>query len=172
MRGVKKEWKDEYVDIANKAAKEGSTINAIAAKLGVKKSKLYQWMLEHRKLATAIHEGRDHFDTFVVESKLLKLVKGSTSKSKHVTEKTDAIGNVIETTTKIVTEKILPDFRAVKWWLANRHQERWRDKYEVEFRGGETLEEKLRAARKRFDQEHGVDNDEEPNKDTQHEEWE
>ncbi len=149
MRGVKAKWKKSHIETARKAARDGETIPMIAAKLRVKPTKFYAWMLEHEELRAVVQEGRDYFDSVVAENKLLKLIKGSTSTEKTVTEELDEDGNVVgrKVTTKRV--KNLPLFNAIKWYQQNRHQDRWKEKYEVEVRGGDTLEEKLRAAKER-----------------------
>ena len=146
MVGRKAVYKSGHLKIAGDAARDGCTINMIATKLKIKKSTLYNWMQANQDLRDAINEGRDYFDSRVAEGSLLKRVKGFTSKE----TKTVTVEGSDKTRITVTKKKIAPDTPAIIFWLKNRQGDRWRDKHDIEVRGGEGLEDRLRKAQARF----------------------
>jgi DNA-binding transcriptional MerR regulator len=144
MRGVVKVWKDSYIDTAKKLAMEGQPTGVIAKALGVSRAKLYSWMKEYPALETVINEGRDYFDSKVVEKSLFKRVKGFSVKEVHITKNKDGT-----TTKKTVKKHYPPDVVACIFWLKNRQPERWKDVREFTVDAADGLEKRLRAAKER-----------------------
>lgn len=143
--GRKKIWKDEFIEIAGKAAREGNTMVGIGKSIGVGKRKLYEWMKEHPQLEEAVNSGRDYFDTRVAEASLAKRVKGFTYTVKREVLDRDGQKHVLRE-----QRKVLPDVTACIFWLKNRRGDRWRDVHNLEIEGGDGLEERLRKAHERL----------------------
>lgn len=125
-------WKDEYVRIAEGAAKLGATDREIAEMLGISERTLNNWKHQRPELVAALKVGKDAADDRVEQS-LYRRAVGYTQDDIHFS----AYEGVVTQTPYV--KHIPPDTTAAIFWLKNRRKDDWRDKQEVEHLGGVTL---------------------------------
>jgi hypothetical protein len=119
----------------------GSTNEQLAKLLSVSVSSIEKWQREHKDFKRAIKEGRDEFDTNVVERTLLKRALGYDIveiKTEEIEIKQGKGEHAIKVPAQRVTKTIkhiLPDTGALCFWLKNRNPDRWRDIKAIELTG-------------------------------------
>lgn len=106
-------------------ARDGLTIEDIAANLEVSAASMYEYQKQYPELLEALKNGREVIDT-MVENALLKAALGYTY------EETKESDEGFERTTKVAH----PNTTALIFWLKNRKPSQWRDKQELEHSGG------------------------------------
>lgn len=151
------DYREQYAEMAFVACSEGGFTDVKLAKLfKVSKSTINTWKKEHPKFLDSIQKGREDWDTVKIERALIKLALGS-----RFTETTKEPGKVVtvdpdtgekkEESKLVVTKKvrklIVPNDRAIRFWLKNRQPERWRDTQAVEVTGkdGGPIKQQLTA---------------------------
>jgi len=107
-------------------ARDGLTDEQIAANMGIGTSTLYRWKNKHREIREALKKGKDAVDR-EVENALLRRALGYTYKEEAVTNK----GEVVE-----ITRYEPPNVTAIIFWLKNRKPDVWRDKQDINLKGG------------------------------------
>lgn len=118
-------WKDEFVRIAEGAAKLGATDREVAEMLGISERTLNNWKHTRPELVEALRVGKDAADQRV-ESSLYHRAVGYTFDSEKVFQ---FQGQIVRTATK---EHIPPDTTAAIFWLKNRKPGEWRDVRTIE----------------------------------------
>lgn len=109
----------------------GATDKDLAKFFEVNEDTINEWKKVHPEFSESVREAKDRYDTREVESSLLLRAKGMT----RIVQKYDSIaGKIVE-----LTEEIIPDPTSIKFWLANRDRDRWRDKQDVEHSGSINL---------------------------------
>lgn len=97
----------------------GMTDTAIAERLGIRRTTLYDWLRDYPDISDAITAGRALSDDAVEESAHRAALGYYVD---EVTTVQDAAGDVVSTTTR--RRWVRPDSRAMVAWLSRR---RWRD---------------------------------------------
>lgn len=134
LGGRPTKFKDEYVNMAKVACIEGGFTDAKLAKLfDVARSTISLWKKEHPKFKKALVEGKDVFDTEVVERAFLKRCCGFRyTETTREPVATDSDQMVI---TKKVSKIVVPDAKGCMDWLTNRAPDRWKKSKHVEITG-------------------------------------
>lgn len=123
--GRPEKWKDEYVRLAEHAAKLGATDREIADLLEVSERTLHNWKKDHPELVDALRVGKEAADDRVEQS-LYRRALGYT----HDAVKMHVVDGAVSLTP--YTEHYPPDTTAAIFWLKNRRKAEWRDKTEQE----------------------------------------
>lgn len=127
-------WKDEYVRIAEGAAKLGATDREVAEMLGVSERTLNYWKHQRPELVAALKVGKEAADQRVEQSLYRRAVGYS-----HDAVKIFMPAGAEKPVYAPYTEHFAPDTTAAIFWLKNRRPQDWRDKQEVEHSGGVSL---------------------------------
>ena len=90
---------------------------------------LHQWVKQYPKFSQARQEGKDSYDSQLVEKSLLNRALGSSHPDVHVSNFRGKI------TLTNITKHYPPDTGAIALWLSNRSSKRWKNKQEVEHTG-------------------------------------
>jgi hypothetical protein len=117
-------YRPEYAVIAFRFMLLGSTMDNLAALLGVCKQTLYTWEKAYPDFSAALAGGREAADT-AVAARLYQRAMGYT----HEAEEIKVVEGRIERVT--VTKHYPPDPHCAMFWLKNRQPEMWKDKVEV-----------------------------------------
>lgn len=139
--GRPEKWRDEFVRIAEGAARLGATDREIAEMLGVSERTIHNWKHDHPELVEALKVGKEAADDRVEQS----LYRRALGYSHDAVKIMSYEGQVI---TEPYVEHYPPDTTAAIFWLKNRRKEQWRDKSEVEVNG--TLADRFAAAEKAY----------------------
>jgi len=145
-RGRPTDYKEEYDRMAYVACSEGGfTDKKLAQLFDCNKDTIYAWKKAHQSFSDSIQKGKDEFDSNGVEHALLRIAKGFrfTEKTKEarpiylVTVKEDGtevsreeLGTEL-LLTKTVSKIVVPNDRAIRFWLRNRRRKRWPDTKDV-----------------------------------------
>lgn len=122
-------FKEEFCEQALKLCKLGASDDELADFFGVCQKTINNWKLVEPKFLQSIREGKDKFDSDLIESSLKHRASGYS----HEEEKIFCSnGEIVRATT---TKHYPPDTSAIKLWLTNRDPDRWRDKQELEVSG-------------------------------------
>lgn len=152
----------DYARLAYEVMLIGATIVDLAKIIGINADTIYSWQKTFPEFSESIRRGRDIFDSDKVEHSLLQKALGynydrikyklilpplpehPTQKQIDSAEKT-AIAVPIQKTTKHVP----PSDKAIRFWLINRHPERWGSRgnctKEKLFFTGEEINEMLKS---------------------------
>lgn len=106
-------------------ARDGLTIEDIAANLDVSTASMYEYQKQYPELLEALKRNRESAD-IIVENALYKRALGY--QYEEVTYE-----NGVET--KRVVKEVQPDTTAQIFWLKNRRPQQWRDKQELGIEG-------------------------------------
>lgn len=135
------QYRENFDHQAYIACAEGGFTDVKLAKLfKVSKSTVNNWKHDHPSFLDSIKRGRDQFDNDVVESCLLKRIKGyryiETTKEpvKAINPVTGEISEELKVT-KTVSKSVAPDVTGIIFFLKNRNPERWRDRQHLEHAG-------------------------------------
>jgi hypothetical protein len=121
--GRPSKYKPEYNKIVFEAARKGMNDEQIADLLSVTFQTLNNWKYAHDGFFESLQKGKDDHDMEIVESSLLKRVKGYEYQEIH--SELDANGKPIPEKTRVVKKYMGPDTRAIMFWLINRNNKRW-----------------------------------------------
>ena len=115
-------------------SKYGATIKDLAQFFKVDPSTIEVWRHKYAEFGTSVNQGRDYFDTNVVEKALLQRALGmeKTVQDKRRFTKTavNEDGTVRKETTQQIVDRTIyvpPDTRAATFWLTNRNPDRWQN---------------------------------------------
>jgi len=129
-------------------ARDGLILDQIAKNLGISKTTLIQYRVDHSELLNALKRGKEEADVEVENSlfkrangyeyeevtrELMDIVDGNRERSKQLV------------VTKIVTKQVAPDVTAQIFWLKNRKPNDWRDRQQIDHNVTMTLEDALDA---------------------------
>ncbi len=135
------DYRQEYNRLAYIACCEGGfTHKKLALLFDCNEDTIYEWKKTYTEFSEAIQKGKDEFDSGRVEKALLKICKGI-----RFTERTsearpiiliDAEGQREEIGTELMVTKtvkkfIVPNARAIRFWLRNRNRKRWPDTKDI-----------------------------------------
>ena len=133
--GKYKEWiTDDGLLRIEGWARDGLTDEMIAAKIGISRTTLYDWIKKYPAISDALKRGKAPIDN-EVENKLLQRARGyeydevTKERLPQYDANGDLIGYAMEET-KRVTKQVLPDTTAQIFWLKNRRPDMWRDRRE------------------------------------------
>lgn len=116
-------------------ARDGLSDEQMAHNIGITTTTLYDWKKKYPAFSEALARGKEVID-IEVENALLKRAKGYDyieTTSELIADK-NAKNKAVMKVTKRVTRHVLPDVKALIFWLTNRKPE-WRDKQEKELSG-------------------------------------
>lgn len=113
------EFKKEYVKLAYNYSLLGATNVQMAGYFDVSEDTFIRWLHEYTEFRESITRGKAEADGHIAKS-LYKIAKGFKFQERTMGMKgNDAFHSTTE-------KYIAPDFRAVRFWLMNRHPELWR----------------------------------------------
>ena len=115
-------FKEEYVEQAYVACKEGFTDEKLAEIFNVHRDSIYEWRKQYPEFEKAIRNGKDEFDSSRVEKALVERAVGIAIAGKYFP----------------------PDPVSMIFWLKNRQPERWKDVKSTEHSGKITLEDAVK----------------------------
>ena len=125
----------KYTDInleqLEKFCKLGAIDKDIADFLNVSEATVNSWKNKYPEFLETVTRGKSYCDEKVVAS-LYKRATGE-GVTTHHKQKVASDGQVIDFKEEIT---LLPDVKACEFWLKNRRPEEWRDKQEVNHKGG------------------------------------
>jgi len=113
----------------------GMTDEEMAKKLGISRSTFSAWKVEYPIFAKILKEGKEKFDTDVVEKTLLKRATGYEYEEREYKGQRKLV--------KRVVKQLAPDVTALIFWLKNRNPLRWKDKQSVEVSGETTVSQRI-----------------------------
>lgn len=117
------EYKEAYVNGAQKLAKLGATDAEIADFFGVDVRTIYRWKNTHDAFCQALKAGKDEADARVERSLYHRAIGYEQEEVKIFMP-----GNAAEPVYAPYTAKVAPDVTAAIFWLKNRKPQEWRDK--------------------------------------------
>lgn len=130
--GRPSKYSDEFAAQATKLCELGATDWEVASFFGVTARTIYRWQTLHPEFCQALKVGKAEADERVERSLYHKANGYSFRAVKIMQDK----GVVIEAP---YIEHVPPDTTACIFWLKNRRPEQWREKVDLEHRGGLTL---------------------------------
>lgn len=145
-QGAPTKFDDDYPRMAEVACAEGGfTDQKLALLFDVAKSTINEWKKDHPRFKEALKQGKDVFDTEVVEKAFFKRCVGfayneTTREPMPFGTKIDPkSGLEIEVTKMMVTKRVhkhvVPDAKGCMDWLTNRAPDRWKKSKHVEITG-------------------------------------
>ena len=126
-------FKEEYIPQAEKLCKLGATDMEIADFLEVDVRTLYRWKGENEAFCQALKAGKEVADARV-ERSLFARANGY----EHDEVDIRVVAGEIKQTP--IRKYYPPDTTAAIFWLKNRRPAEWRDKQEIEHKGGVTIQ--------------------------------
>lgn len=125
-------------------ASKGYTNAEIYEALNISERTFQRWIKKYPSFKEKFSEGRN-LATAQVEEALFKRAVGYTTTEEETVVKFDKEGNNLPVNVKKKKKQIAPDTSAGIFWLKNRDSAHWKDKVEVESKGGSGLAESLVA---------------------------
>lgn len=105
-------------------ARDGMTVEQVAAKVGIHPSTLRSWMAKHQEIKKAVNNGRELVD-YKVENALLKSALGyKTKEVKVITIIRN--GKVVKEEKEVTDKEFAPSVGAIQTWLYNRRPDKWK----------------------------------------------
>lgn len=121
----------QYIEIArNACARLGATTEDLAALFGVATSTVDKWRTEIPEFSEALKSAKAESDAKVQES-LYRRAMGYAHEAVKIHVNADGVVTQVP-----YTERYPPDTTACIFWLKNRQPAGWRDRTEVEHKGG------------------------------------
>jgi len=115
--------KPEQIDLIACWSRDGYTCEDIAGKMGISPTTLKNYRKKNNEIENAIRKGKDVID-YAVESALLKLATGATSKEIKVIA-TFRDGKWQDIQKETLVKQHAPNVSACIHWLCNRQREKW-----------------------------------------------
>lgn len=127
--GAKGAFKQEYLQQAELLSKLGATLQQIALFFNKHPDTITKWIKKKPEFREAIKRGGIVADMKAVDS-LFKRVTGFTYEEIEVNESFMKTPDGKKTDTKVVNTKrtlkyVIPDVKAIQYWLGNRQREAW-----------------------------------------------
>ena len=133
---------EETPRIARKIMGEGKTLGDLAEVLGVHRSTMDEWRINHPEFSAMIELGRIDADDRVERALYERAVGYEHPEEKLLTVSQGAgLPSVVER--HKVTAHYPPDPTALKFWLTNRRRGRWSERSQLDVGGKLTLEQLL-----------------------------
>jgi hypothetical protein len=126
--GRPQSYKPEFAELAYRMALLGLTDVELAKFFNVDDATIYAWDAKHPEFFKSRANGKQSADGDVA-AKLYHRACGYEHADTHVSI---IAGKVVVTP---VVKHYPPDTQAAMWWLKNRQQGRWKDKFEIEASG-------------------------------------
>lgn len=105
-------------------ARDGMTVEQVAAKVGIHPSTLRGWMAKYPEIKKAVNNGRELVD-YKVENALLKSALGYKTKEVKVIT-TIRNGKIVKEEKEVVDKEFAPSVGAIQTWLYNRRPDKWK----------------------------------------------
>lgn len=105
-------------------ARDGMTVEQVAAKVGIHPSTLRGWMAKYPEIKKAVNNGRELVD-YKVENALLKSALGYKTKEVKVIT-TIRNGKVVKEEKEVLDKEFAPSVGAIQTWLYNRRPDKWK----------------------------------------------
>ena len=129
--GQPTKYKPEYDRFAYVACSEmGATDEQLAILFNVNVATISNWKNQQPSFLEALRQGKDDYDTGLVEASLRDRATGYT-----VTETKVFLTKTGETIKVPIKKEYPPDATSMIFWLKNRKKQRWRDKVDQEISG-------------------------------------
>lgn len=127
-------YKPEFAKQAAKLAELGATDQELADFFEVEVRTIYRWKHDHDEFCQSLKVGKDVADSRV-ERSLYQRAIGYEQDEVKIFMPANAANPVYAP----FRAKVAPDVTAAIFWLKNRRKDEWRDKSEVEHKGGVTV---------------------------------
>lgn len=105
-------------------ARDGMTVEQVAAKVGIHPSTLRGWMAKYPEIKKAVNNGRELVD-YKVENALLKSALGYKTKEVKVIT-TIRNGKIVKEEKEVLDKEFAPSVGAIQTWLYNRRPDKWK----------------------------------------------
>lgn len=125
-------YKEEYAEVAKRAAMLGARNIDLARFFGVAPSTIDHWLRDHDKFFCAVNEGKDYADAHVAEA-VFKNACGYSHPAIKIFH--DGGEHGVGIVTEEFTQHYPPNAIAGKFWLTNRRPDLWRDRMEFDNKG-------------------------------------
>lgn len=124
------EWLDEdSLLLLRSWVRDGMSYESIAERIGIATTTLFAWRKRFPEIEAALKQGKELVD-YKVENALLKTALGyRTKESKVITLMRG--GKVAEITRETVEKEVSPNVSAIKMWLNNRCNDKWKNNRDV-----------------------------------------
>ena len=116
-------YEPEHAERARELCVRGATNRVLAARFGVARSTIDEWIAKHPEFAEAVRQGRDVADSVVIES-LFTRATGYDRKAEKVFLYRG------EPRTATYTRHVPPETAACIFWLRNRRREEWLESFQ------------------------------------------
>lgn len=121
-KGKYEQWRtEEGLTLLRGWTRDGLTDAEIAARIGVRRQTVYEWMNRYPDIADAMRRGREVVN-YAIEDTLIRRVTGYDTVETR--KEYDADGNVVRVVDQV--KHIPPDTNAISFWLTNRMRERYK----------------------------------------------
>lgn len=128
-------YKPEFARMAYEACRLTGAIDTdLCAIFDVSEPTLNAWKKDYPEFIKSLREGKEIFDTNLVEASLRERATGYSHDDVHIS---NYQGTITQTA---ITKHYPPDATSAIFWLKNRDPDRWKDKQEVEHSGNMTIE--------------------------------
>jgi transposase-like protein len=141
--GGKEIYKPEFDEIVYKiCAETGASNRQLIRIFGCAEQTFYDWRNKYPSFDQKLREGKDKFDSEHIEKSLVRRAKGfrvtEVIKEPLIVKTEDGQNVVVDpqlTVTKTITKVIPSDVNAIKFFLANRSPQRWKNANEFQLTG-------------------------------------
>lgn len=122
------EWKKkEKLEQIAEWVMSGLSMKQVAEKIGISRKQLYEWKDKYSDIRDTLNKSMEVADN-EVENALYKKCLGYKETVKEI--RVDKDGKQQPAMVREIY--IQPDVTAIKFWLANRQKDKWREKVEIE----------------------------------------
>ena len=138
---TKIKYRRQFLPVAKKMMQNGARLQDLADKFDVCLDTIRKWFEKYPEFKIAVTTGKDEFDIEKIEPELLAAIKP------HELKKTATVMEG-DKETKVTTtiERFKGNPGLMMKWLSVRQPDRWRDTQNIEVKGGEGQEDRLRKA--------------------------
>jgi hypothetical protein len=131
--GRPSDYKPEYCELAKKQCEEGATDQELADYFDVSVRTLYRWKNSHPEFCQALKASKAPADERVERS----LFERAVGYERDEIDIRVIDGRIVQTP---IRKFYPPDPTSMIFWLKNRRAAEWRDKQEIEHKGGITVQ--------------------------------